>query len=108
MPGATNEFMHPIVRFRRDQVSSWKPPSLAGFHIEGPGNSDSKKVLWTKLGQKPMPEYVMSPEKMLSVSYVDDAGNWTFAERSSLARQLCPQSVLRRLDGEAGLINGHI
>lgn len=107
-PGATNEFMHPIVRYRREQVSSWQPPSLAGFHIEGPGDSDSKKILWAKLGQKAMPEYVMSPYKALSVSYVDDAGNWTFAERSSLARQLCPASVLQKLDGEAGLINGHI
>jgi hypothetical protein len=106
-PGATNEFMHPIVRYRREQVSSWKPPSLDGFYIEGPGNSDSKKIVWTKIGQKAMPEYVMSPMKILSVSHVATDGSWTFAERSSLARSLCPTSVLQRLDGELGGLNGH-
>lgn len=103
-PGATNEFMHPIVRYRKEQVSSWKPPSLAGFHFEGPGNSSSKKIVWAKLGQKAMSEYVMSPAKTLAVSCVADDGSWTFAERSSLARQLCPPSVLEKLDGEAGMI----
>lgn len=103
-PGATNEFMHPIVRYRKEQVSSWKPPSLAGFHFEGPGNSSSKKIVWAKLGQKAMSEYVMSPAKTLAVSCVADDGSWTFAERSSLARQLCPLSVLEKLDSEGGMI----
>lgn len=89
--GDANESMHPMVRYRKHNVPSWKPPSLEGFRpATGPDGH------WTFSGRSPVPEYPMSSHG-LSVMIENQDGSMEFGFRESLARSLCPQSVLEEL-----------
>ncbi|KAH7150609.1 hypothetical protein DER46DRAFT_664565 [Fusarium sp. MPI-SDFR-AT-0072] len=99
--GATNEYFHPITRIRKDNLN-YNPVSLQGYAIERPDGSEGWK--WVKRGVQPIPEYVMRPEKKMSVAY-EEGGRVKYRANESLSRLLCPESILLDLDRDNG-ING--
>ncbi|PNP61674.1 hypothetical protein FNYG_13591 [Fusarium nygamai] len=99
--GATNEYFHPITRIRKDNLN-YNPVSLQGYVIERPDGSEGWK--WVKRGVQSIPEYVMRPEKKMSVAYQED-GSVKYRVKESLSRLLCPESILLDLDRDNG-ING--
>ncbi|CZT18461.1 uncharacterized protein RCC_04306 [Ramularia collo-cygni] len=103
--GATNEKFHPIVRVRKAKVA-WNPPALAGYNLDEPDGKGSPWV-WRKDGVQPLPEYVMWPDKRMSVSYCRD-GQIEYKTVKSLSRRLCPSSILQELDETNAivLVNG--
>ncbi|KAK2923214.1 protein of unknown function DUF2235 [Fusarium oxysporum f. sp. vasinfectum] len=99
--GATNEYFHPITRIRKDNLN-YNPVSLQGYAIERPDGSEGWK--WVKRGVQPIPEYVMRPEKKMSVAY-EEGGRVKYRVKESLSRLLCPENILLDLDRDNG-ING--
>jgi hypothetical protein len=94
--GATNEYFHPIARIRKSKLSNYHPISLYGYSLEQP-DSDAGWV-WNKKGGQAVPEYVMLPEKKMSV--VHEGG---YKTTSSLSRLLCPKILLADLDRDNGM-----
>lgn len=95
--GATNQTFHPMVRIRKTKIT-WNPPALAGFTF---GEPDGRGTpwLWKKYDVKPVPEYVMLPEKTISVSYGgEENGEVKYRSAKSLGRRLCPKEILQELD----------
>jgi hypothetical protein len=45
-----------------------------------------------------VPEYVMRPEKKMSVAYEAADGSVSYGVETSLARLLCPKNILLELD----------
>lgn len=103
--GATNEYFHPTVRIRKTHVANWNPPPLKGYILEEPDGSGSG-WRWARNGVQAVPEYVMRPEKTMSVSYEDANGTVRYGVQNSLARLLCPPNILLSLD-EANLITAN-
>ncbi|KAK2684566.1 hypothetical protein QWA68_016546, partial [Fusarium oxysporum] len=99
--GATNEYFHPITRIRKDNLN-YNPASLQGYAIERPDGSEGWK--WVKRGVQSISEYVMRPEKKMSVAY-EEGGRVKYRVKESLSRLLCPESILLDLDRDNG-ING--
>jgi hypothetical protein len=97
--GATNEYVHPIVRVRKLKVNSYSPASLAGFRLEEPDDGAGWK--WVKKGVQALPEYVLHPEKTISLAF--EGG---YKTSSSLSRLLCPKALLQDLDRDNGLLAG--
>lgn len=102
--GATNEYFHPITRIRRDNLN-YKPAQLQEYALEKPDGSAGWR--WVKGGVQAMPEYVMRPEKKMSVAY-EEGGRVKYRVEQSLSRLLCPRSILLDLDRDNGIngING--
>lgn len=102
--GATNEYFHPIARIRKDNVK-FDPPSLHGYQVEKPDGVTGWQ--WAKKGVKAVPEYVMRPEKKMSVAYEEDE-IVKYRVQESLSRLLCPMSILSDLDNDnkIKIVNG--
>lgn len=102
--GATNETFHPMVRVRKAKVP-WNPPALAGFNLDESDGRGSPWV-WRKHGAQLLPEFVMRPEKTMSVSYGGEGGDdeVKYKAAKSLSRRLCPSSLLRDLDETNGIV----
>lgn len=94
--GATNEHFHPIARIRKNNVS-FNPASLQGFNVEKVDGSSGWK--WVKRGVQAVPEYVMRPEKKMSIASIED-GSVKYRVEGSLSRLLCPISILSDLDND--------
>ncbi|KAJ5974165.1 hypothetical protein N7481_011375 [Penicillium waksmanii] len=94
--GATNEYFHPIVRIRKSILSNYNPASLHGYSFE---ESDGEAGWrWVREGVPAVPEYVMRPERKMSV--MNEKGYKTMP---SLSRLLCPTEVLADLDRDTGV-----
>lgn len=98
--GATNEYIHPMVRIREERVRSWDPVPMRGWKSQPP--NEGRGWVWVKEGVQSLPEYVMCPEKVMSLAY-DDAGVTKFKTGGSLSRMLCPTDTLMQIDRENGL-----
>lgn len=105
--GPTNETFHPMIRVRKAKVA-WNPPALARFHLDEPDGNGSPWV-WRKVGTQPLPEYIMRPEKTISLSCRED-GEVKYKTAKSLSRRLCPSSILQELDEVNGIeaVNGEV
>ncbi|RKK75129.1 hypothetical protein BFJ69_g7878 [Fusarium oxysporum] len=97
--GATNEYFHPITRIRKE-ILGYNPMPLRGYSIERPHGSAGWK--WVKSGVQSIPEYVMHPEKKMSVAY-EENGRVNYRVESSLSRLLCPENILLDLDRDNGI-----
>ncbi|CAI6089129.1 unnamed protein product [Clonostachys chloroleuca] len=97
--GATNEYFHPIVRIRKNNLN-FTPASLQGYSVEKLDDSTGWK--WVKRGVHAVPEYVMSPEKKMSVAY-EEGETVKYRIQESLSRLLCPTSILVDLDNDNGI-----
>ncbi|KAH7204779.1 hypothetical protein DER44DRAFT_869307 [Fusarium oxysporum] len=97
--GATNEYFHPITRIRKE-ILGYNPIPLQGYSIERPHGSAGWK--WVKSGVQSIPEYVMHPEKKMSVAY-EENGRVKNRVESSLSRLLCPENILLDLDRDNGI-----
>ncbi|KAJ4032053.1 hypothetical protein NW753_013362 [Fusarium oxysporum] len=97
--GATNEYFHPITRIRKE-ILGYNPMPLRGYSIERPHGSAGWK--WVKSGVQSIPEYVMHPEKKMSVAY-EENGRVKYRVESSLSRLLCPENILLDLDRDNGI-----
>lgn len=97
--GATNEYFHPITRIRKE-ILGYNPMPLQGYSIERPHGSAGWK--WVKSGVQSIPEYVMHPEKKMSVAY-EENGRVKYRVESSLSRLLCPENILLDLDRDNGI-----
>lgn len=95
--GATNESIHPIVRVRKDRLR-YDPVALHGWGAQEP-TGDGSGWKWVKEGREAMPEYVMGPQKPMTVAYDGDK----FKVQESMARMLCPRDILSELDRDNGL-----
>jgi hypothetical protein len=101
--GATNEYIHPTARIRKGKVSNWNPPSLKGYALEEPDGSGAGWK-WVKRGVQVVPEYVMRPERTMSIAYKEADGRVRYDVKNSLARLLCPKNILLELDEANRLI----
>jgi hypothetical protein len=91
--GATNEYFHPITRIRKSKLSNYNPASLNGYTLQEPdGNAGWQ---WVKNGVAAIPEYVMLPDKKMSLAVY---GKSEYKNADSLSRLLCPPTVLADLD----------
>lgn len=98
--GATNEYFHPIARIRNSKRSDYNPASLLGYSREEPdGNAGWR---WVKAGVQDVPEYVMRPERTMSLAS-KKGGKVKFRVEKSLSRLLCPSSILVELDRDNGI-----
>lgn len=98
--GLTNETFHPITRMRKRRLAQYKPQALNGFTVRQRKGIGSWE--WVKDGLRAVPEYVMLPEKRMSVAYqTDDGVQYTVKE--SLSRLLCPTDILSELDHDNGV-----
>ncbi|KAH6626763.1 hypothetical protein B0J18DRAFT_365139 [Chaetomium sp. MPI-SDFR-AT-0129] len=95
--GATNESFHPIVRVRKRKLSNYNPVSLRGYSAQEPSGSDGWK--WVKGQLRALPEYVLRPERRMSVAY-EEEGSVKYKTQESLSRLLCPPDILADLDRE--------
>lgn len=97
-PGAysddAHEFIHPMVRYRRRRVSSWKPAAVTELTLND-GNKTA--VSWSKAGQDNIPEYPMLVGREFNVAKRNEDGSWEHTTRPSLAKELCPRDVFRWL-----------
>lgn len=105
---APGQSIHPITRIRKNS-SNYKPASLQGYVPEKRDGSAGWN--WVKRGVQPMPEYVMPeyvmlPDKKMSVAY-EEGGSVKYQVKESLSRLLCPVEILLALDGDNG-INGSV
>ncbi|SPO05472.1 uncharacterized protein DNG_08159 [Cephalotrichum gorgonifer] len=98
--GATNESVHPIVRVRKDRLR-YDPVALRGWSAQEPSRVGTGWQ-WTKEGRGPMPEYVLSPDKAMTVAY-EDGGVVKYKVQESMARTLCPADILSDLDRDNGV-----
>ena len=97
--GATNEYFHPTTRIRKGKLSKYNPISLQGYTLEEPDDIPGWK--WVR-GVHAVPEYVMRPEKMMSLTY-EEGGRVKYKVEKSLSRILCPRSILSDLDLDNGI-----
>jgi hypothetical protein len=93
--GATNESFHPTVRIRRRKLTSYNPVSLRGYSEQEPDGTAGWE--WVKGQLRPLPEYVLRPEKRMSVAY-EEGGSVRYETQESMSRLLCPEAVLAELD----------
>lgn len=100
--GATMESIHPVTRIRKIKLQNYNPVPLQGFQLTEPDGSAGWK--WVKTGMQAVPEYVMRPQKTMSLAY-QDKGQVKYRVEQSLSRLLCPKSILADLDRDNG-ING--
>lgn len=98
--GATNETVHPIVRVRKDRIR-YDPVAMHGWGAQEP-TGDRPGWKWVKEGRQAMPEYVMSPQKSMTVA-CDSGCGVEFKVQESMARMLCPPDILSELDRDNGL-----
>ncbi|CAH0025163.1 unnamed protein product [Clonostachys rhizophaga] len=98
--GATNEYFHPTVRIRQKNLS-YKPVSLKRCFPMKRGSGGG--WLWVMSDLRAVPEYVINPEKKMSIVYQEN-GSLKYTEREILSRSLCPQSILTRLDEDNDMI----
>jgi len=56
-----------------------------------------------KKGVQAVPEYVMRPEKKMSVAYEEEDGSVKYKVEKSLSRLLCPRNILLELDRDNGI-----
>lgn len=108
-PGATNEYMHPMVRIRRERLKGWTPPSLNRWDYKPKGSG--QVVQWSKSGAEDIPEYKMKA-KNITIALATADGQPRFDTRESLSRSLCPSRILSELDAmvaarEKPLVDGH-
>ncbi|KAJ6127665.1 hypothetical protein N7523_003277 [Penicillium sp. IBT 18751x] len=98
----TNESFHPITRIRKISLSpEYSPAALAGYVFEGPNEDNGGQIgwKWIKKGVvSAIPEYVLRPDKEMTVTHDSD-----YETRSSLSRALCPRILLAKLDRQNGL-----
>ncbi|KGO37688.1 protein of unknown function DUF2235 [Penicillium expansum] len=93
---ATDEYFHPIVRIRKSKLSNYNPTSLYGYSAE---KSDSDAGwMWHREDRQTVPEYVMRPEKKMSL--VNEGG---YKTTSSLSRLMCPKLLLADIDRDNGV-----
>ncbi|KAL2262716.1 hypothetical protein VTK26DRAFT_305 [Humicola hyalothermophila] len=96
--GATNESFHPTVRVRRRNLpAGYNPPSLRGYAIQEPNGTRGWR--WSKGELAPLPEYVLRPEKRMSLAY-KEGGSLKFKTQESMSRRICPPDILADLDGD--------
>jgi hypothetical protein len=99
--GTTDESFHPLTRIRSSKLSNYKPESLQGYELE---RSKAKAGWqWVKKGAQPIPEYVMRPDRSMSLAY-EEGGTVKYKIQESLSRLLCPSSLLEELDRDNGII----
>ncbi len=96
--GATNESFHPTVRIRRRELAGYNPASLRGYSSQEPDGT--KGWEWVKGELPPLPEYVLRPEKRMSIAY-EEGGSVKFKTQESMSRLLCPPDILADLDGKS-------
>ncbi|OKP07000.1 hypothetical protein PENSUB_6117 [Penicillium subrubescens] len=98
----TKESFHPIARIRKTNLApSYSPAALAGYVIEGPGDGSGGQTGWQWAKKDvllAMPEYVLRPEKKMTVTHNSD-----YVSRPSLSRALCPKNLLADLDRHNGI-----
>ena len=94
--GATNEYFHPITRIRKSKLSNYNPMSLDGYSVEQPDGDAGWR--WDKNGGQTVPEYVLRPEKKMSVVHEGE-----YKTMRSLSRLLCPEILLADLDRDNGV-----
>ncbi|EEA28808.1 hypothetical protein TMatcc_002841 [Talaromyces marneffei ATCC 18224] len=97
--GATNEYFHPITRIRKSKLSNYHPASLNGYALQEPDGTAGWQ--WVKNGVAAIPEYVLRPEKTMSLAVY---GTGEYKNVDSLSRLLCPAAVLADLDRDNGVI----
>ncbi|GAM40357.1 hypothetical protein TCE0_038r12648 [Talaromyces pinophilus] len=98
--GATNEYFHPTIRIRKSKLSNYKPESLNGYALQEP---DGKAGWWwVKKGVPAIREYVLRPEKKMSLAVY---GKDEYKNVDSLSRLLCPPTVLADLDRDNGVLS---
>jgi hypothetical protein len=99
--GATNESFHPLTRIRSRKLPDYKPESLQGYEPEqSKGNAEWQ---WVKKGAQPIPEYVMRPDRLMSVAY-EEGEKVKYKVQQSLSRLICPSSILAELDRDNGIV----
>jgi hypothetical protein len=92
--GATNETFHPMTRVRKRNDSGYNPASLHGFTYE---KQDSDIAWhWVKDGIQPVPEYVIVPEKTMTVAHQKD-GIVDYERQGCMSKLLCPEDILWEL-----------
>ncbi|KPM39236.1 hypothetical protein AK830_g7343 [Neonectria ditissima] len=102
--GATNESFHPMVRIRERKVKSWSPTSMEGWALSEP--DEKRGWIWVRQGVQPLPEYVMRPNRKMSLAY-HEVGVTKFKFGESLSRLLCPRNIMLELDRDNGIaVNG--
>ncbi|KAF7193242.1 hypothetical protein HII31_05468 [Pseudocercospora fuligena] len=91
MPGVTNESIHPMARIRKARLGrNWSPPALEDFAVP----SAAAEGWEGRTGGVPtVPEYSMSTDKTMTVSYPTGTTP-SFGTRKSLSRTLCPRELL--------------
>lgn len=94
--GATNEYFHPIARIRQEKLK-YKPKPLDKYAPKSGGG-----WVWASEEGQTVPEYVMRPEKKMTVAY-EEGGRMRFGVGDSLSRLLCPKSILADLDRVNGI-----
>ncbi|KAJ6190980.1 hypothetical protein N7519_001001 [Penicillium mononematosum] len=94
---ATNESFHPIVRIRKSKLSNYNPMSLYGYSAEKSDNDAG--WMWNKKERQAVPEYVMRPEKNMSVLHEGEYKTTS----TSLSRLMCPKVLLEDLDRDNGV-----
>jgi hypothetical protein len=97
--GATNEYFHPIARIRKSKLSNYNPASLYGYALQEPDGKASWR--WVKKGVQAVPEYVLHPEKKMSLAVY---GKGKYRNVDSLSRLLCPPIILAELDRDNGVL----
>lgn len=95
-----NESFHPIARIRKTNLSpSYSPAALSGFVTERFGDDAGQAGWqWVKKGIPALPEYILRPEREMTVSH-----NFEYVKQHSLSRALCPRSLLADLDRQNGI-----
>jgi hypothetical protein len=96
----TNESFHPIARIRKTNLSpSYSPAALSGFVTERSGDGAGQTGWqWIKKGIPAVPEYILRPEREMTVSH-----NFEYVKQRSLSRALCPKGLLADLDQDNGI-----
>ena len=90
-----------MVRIRKMKLPTWDPPSTKGF-IPGEPDYDPPWT-WEKNGVHPLPEYVMT-RRVLKLRYKTADGHIKYKDGESLARSMCPKSILLELDRENSIV----
>lgn len=98
--GATNEYFHPTIRIRKSKLPKYNPESLNGYALQEPDGRTG--WWWLKQGVPAMREYVLRPEKKMSLAVY---GKGEYKNVDSLSRLLCPPTVLAELDRDNGVLS---
>lgn len=100
--GDTNEYFHPITRIRHDSLN-YEPASLRGLSLQKPTAGAGWR--WARNDQQFVPEYIMRPEKTMSLRY-EESGTTKYRLTGSLSRIMCPKNVLLELDKDNSVQTG--